>query len=170
MDIDCGVCRLRPYRASDGDSIAELANDYDVWINLRDLFPHPYRRADFDSYFEHSSKQDPVRTLAIVVDGRAVGSVGVVPGADIERVSGEIGYWLGKPFWGRGIATAAVKGATRRAVAQFGFTRVFAIPFVENIGSIRVLEKAGFVREGLMKQSAIKAGKLRDQYLYAWYA
>jgi RimJ/RimL family protein N-acetyltransferase len=85
-------------------------------------------------------------------------------------VNAEIGYWLGKPYWGRGITTAALKGATPYACRQFGLTRVFAIPFVHNVGSIRALEKAGYVREGLMKQSAIKDGVVQDQYLYAWYA
>lgn len=170
MRIDCGICVLRQFQASDAPHIAALANERDIWINLRDRFPHPYELAHGEAFVARAAAQDPPTSLAICVDERAVGGVGLILGQDIERVSAEIGYWLGKPYWGRGIMSAALSASTQYAVQQFGLTRVFAIPFVDNIGSIRVLEKAGYVREGLMKQSAIKNGVVRDQYLYAWYA
>lgn len=170
MRIDCGICVLRQFQASDAPHIAALANERDIWINLRDRFPHPYELAHGEAFVTRAAAHDPPTNLAICVDERAVGGVGLILGQDIERVSAEIGYWLGKPYWGRGIMSAALSASTQYAVQQFGLTRVFAIPFVDNIGSIRVLEKAGYVREGLMKQSAIKNGVVRDQYLYAWYA
>ena len=108
--------------------------------------------------------------MAICVDNRAVGSIGLILGKDIERVSAEIGYWLGKPYWGRGITSVALHAATEYALETFPLLRIFAIPFADNLASVRVLEKAGYVREGLMKNSAVKEGKVRDQYLYAFYA
>jgi RimJ/RimL family protein N-acetyltransferase len=170
MKVDCGVCELRPFRPDDAPSIAELANDRDIWINLRDRFPHPYELSHAKAYIVRVSKQNPPTSLAISFAGRAVGSISVILGSDIERVNAEIGYWLGKPYWGRGILSAALGAMTQYAIKEFKLTRVFAVPFVRNPASSRVLEKTGFIREGLMKQSAIKDGVVEDQYLYAFYA
>jgi RimJ/RimL family protein N-acetyltransferase len=89
---------------------------------------------------------------------------------DIERVSAEIGYWLGEAFWGRGICTDAVRAVTDYAMRTHGLTRVYAVPFTRNTASCRVLEKAGFVREACMRRSAIKDGHICDQYPYALVA
>ncbi|HJQ19689.1 MAG TPA: GNAT family protein [Gemmatimonadaceae bacterium] len=168
--IDCGPCALRPWRLDDAEALADVANEREIWMQLRDRFPHPYTRAHADGWVQHAVTQQQPTDLAIAVDGRAAGGIGITLGSDIERVNAEIGYWLGKRYWGRGIVSAALRAMTRYAIEEFSLTRVFAIPFVENAGSIRVLEKAGYVREGLMKQSAIKDGVVRDQYLYAYYA
>lgn len=170
MKIDCGICVLRKFESGDTPLIAQLANDRDVWLNLRDRFPHPYELAHGEAFVSAAAKEDPPTNLAVCVDNRAVGTVGIILGKDIERVSAEIGYWIGKPYWGRGITSVALKAATEYAITTFKLTRVFAIPFAHNLPSVRVLEKAGFVREGLLKQSAIKDGVVQDQYLYAFYA
>ena len=114
--------------------------------------------------------QETQARFAICTDDRPVGGIGLSPGTDIERVNAEIGYWLGRNCRGRGIVTATLEALTRHAIVAFNLTRVFAVPFVENAASIRVLEKAGFVCEGLMKQSAIKDGVVRSRYLSAYYA
>ena len=88
---------------------------------------------------------------------------------DVERVSAEIGYWIGESFWGRGIATAALTAVTAEAFKRFEITRLYAVPFADHAASVRVLEKAGYVREGHLRQSAIKDGKIRDQLLFAAY-
>jgi len=167
--IDCGVCVLRPFEPSDAASLAELANDHDVWINLRDRFPHPYELKHAEAFIADAATRNPLTNLAVCVDDRVVGSIGIIPGTDIERVSGEIGYWLGKPYWGRGIMTAALKAATPRFAEQLGLTRVFAAVFTFNVGSARILEKAGYVREAYQRQAAIKEGVVYDQYVYAWH-
>ena len=107
--------------------------------------------------------------LTADLDYEAVGGLTLVPGHDIERVSVEIGYWLGRALWGRGIVTDAVRAATGHAFAALDARRVFAVPFADNVASHRVLEKAGYVREGTMRRSAIKDGVLHDQQLYAAY-
>ena len=78
-----------------------------------------------------------------------------------------MGYWLSEEFWGRGIATRAVTAMSDWAFAQYNLTRVFAMAFAHNAASIRVLEKAGFVREGILRRSAIKNGVILDQVLFA---
>jgi RimJ/RimL family protein N-acetyltransferase len=101
---------------------------------------------------------DPPRSQAIVVDGRAVGGVGLELMTDVNRRSAEIGYWLGVDYWGRGIATEAVTLVTTWAFGAHGLLRIFAQPFAENRGSRRVLEKAGYALEGTMRRSAVKDG------------
>ena len=80
-----------------------------------------------------------------------------------------MGYWLGRAVWGRGLATAAVREITNYAFRDLRMHRVFAGPFAHNGASHRVLEKAGYVREGLMRRGVVKDGKVLDQILYAAY-
>ena len=170
MRIDCGVCTLRPFDPADAAAITPLLNDRDVWLNLSDRIPYPYLLEHGEEFVRVARAKTPPVNFAICVDGRVVGSIGIVPGEGISRVSAEVGYWLGKPYWRRGIATAALKSITPYAVEHFDLTRVFANVFAHNSGSIRILEKAGYVREGSMKHSSIKDGVIQDEYLYAWYA
>jgi len=86
----------------------------------------------------------------------------------VERVGAEIGYWLGVPFWGRGIMTAALQAVTAHAFREHPeLRRIWAVPFAWNPASMRVLEKAGYRAEGRMRESAVKDGKIVDQMLYA---
>ena len=106
---------------------------------------------------------------AIDVAHEAIGGIGIELHSDVERVSAEIGYWLGEKYWNRGIATDALKAVTVEAFKQFEITRLYAVPFADHVASVRVLEKAGYAREGHLRQSAIKDGKIRDQLLFAAY-
>lgn len=169
MELVCETCRLRAMVPSDAASLARHANDRDIWLNLRDRFPHPYTEADAEAYIAHIATKEPTTSFAIVVDDAAVGGVGLMLSHDIERVSAEIGYWLGRAYWGRGIITDAVRAATEYAFTTLDLRRVFAVPFAHNLASQRVLEKIGYVREGAMRRSAIKDGRLLDQFLYAAY-
>ena len=153
---------------SDVESVATYANNRKVWLNLRDAFPHPYRRTDAQRFIRAVREREPETTFAIEVNGEAIGSIGFQLHGDVERVSAEIGYWIGEPFWGRGIATAALVAVTRYAVETHGLTRVFAVPFAWNTASCRVLEKAGYVLEGRLRRSAIKDGRITDQMQYAF--
>lgn len=165
--IPAGPCLLRPWRADDLDSLVAHANNAAIARNLRDAFPHPYTRADAEFWISLASSLDPPLHFAIVHDGEAVGGIGVKPGLDVERVSGEIGYWLGQRVWGRGLATAAVVALVDHLFASTELTRLFALPFAHNAASRRVLEKAGFHLEALLRKSAIKEGIVVDQALYA---
>ncbi|HEY7057654.1 MAG TPA: GNAT family protein, partial [Vicinamibacterales bacterium] len=106
-------------------------------------------------------------TFAIDVGGEAVGGIGFSPGTDVERFSAEIGYWLGEPFWGRGIAAEALRLVSEYAFAECNVLRLFALPFADNQRSMRVLEKAGYTREAILRASSVKFGDIRDQALYA---
>jgi RimJ/RimL family protein N-acetyltransferase len=167
VHLDCGPCVVRSWRPGDEDALARHANDRGVWLNLRDRFPHPYTRTDAESWVRFAAGQKPEVNFAIAVDGQAVGGIGLVLHDDVERCSAEIGYWLGRAFWGRGLATAAVRGLTDYAFATHALTRVYALPFADNAASVRVLEKAGYQFEGRLRRASVKDGQVRDQLLYA---
>ena len=168
MTLTLRTCEVRSWRPGDVDSVTVHANNRNVAINLRDRFPSPYTRRDGREFIKMARRMKPESFFAIAVGGEAVGGIGFVPGHDVERVSSEIGYWLGEAFWGRGIVTDALIAVTRYAIDTHGFTRLFALPFAHNQASCRVLEKAGYVLEGRLRNSAIKEGKLVDQLQYAF--
>jgi ribosomal-protein-alanine N-acetyltransferase len=160
-------CIVRRFLATDAASVASVANDHRIWLQLRDLFPHPYQVADAERYIGGVASVDPPLSLVIIVDDRAVGGVGLQPMTDVNRRTAEIGYWIGAAFWGRGIATEAVTLVTDWAFGAHGFLRIFAQPFAGNLASRRVLEKAGYELEGTMRCSAVKDGEVLDQCMYA---
>jgi RimJ/RimL family protein N-acetyltransferase len=161
-------CEVRSWHASDLASLVEHANNRNIWLNLRDRFPSPYTAADGRHFLKSVRSSSPETLFAIAVDREAVGGIGFVLQKDVERVSAEIGYWLGEPYWGRGIVTEALVAVTKYAIDQHGFTRVFAVPFASNRASCRVLEKAGYTLEARLRRSAIKDGQIIDQLQYAY--
>jgi RimJ/RimL family protein N-acetyltransferase len=160
-------CVIRPFERGDELSIVRHADNRNVWINLRDYFPHPYTLADARVWIEDQIRSREENHWAIEVDGHVVGGIGLVPRDDVNRLNAEIGYWLGEAYWGRGIMTEAVGAVTKHAFHTRGFVRVFAEIFEWNPSSMRVLEKNGYEREGLLRKSALKSGQLIDQVLYA---
>lgn len=170
MKIPLRTCEVRSWTPADVDSLVAHADNRNIAINLRDRFPSPYTRRDGRDFIKTARRMDPESFFAIAVDGAAVGGIGFVPQQDVERVSSEIGYWLGEAYWGRGIATDALIAVTRYAMDTQGFTRMFALPFSDNLASCRVLEKAGYVLEARLRKSAIKDGRLCDQMQYAFIA
>jgi RimJ/RimL family protein N-acetyltransferase len=169
MEIECETCLLRPLVPGDAPALAEHANDREVWMNLRDAFPHPYALSDAEAYIALVMARSVQTSFAIVVDGVVGGNISLRPGTDIDRISAELGYWLGRPFWGRGVITDAVQATTSYGFEVLKLHRVFAVPFARNLASKRVLEKCGFAQEGLMRRSAIKDGRILDQHLFAAY-
>ena len=135
--------------------------------HLRDRFPHPYTWKDAQLFLTAASSEEPQTNFAIEVAGEAAGGLGFVPGNDVERYSAEVGYWLGQACWGRGVATEALVLFTRHAFTELGLLRLFALPLADNVASIRVLEKAGYMAEGVLRSSCVKFGQPRDQAIYA---
>ncbi len=166
LELACGACRLRPLRPEDAPAIARYANNPKVAMYLRDRFPHPYATDDALRFFNYASQTAEECVACIDVGGEAAGAIGLQFRQDIERCSAELGYWLGEPFWGRGLITAAIRGFTAWAMPRFQLTRVYAEVFADNPASARVLEKAGFTRVGLLRQAAVKHGRHHDYLLY----
>lgn len=169
MRLELSRCTVRPWAEADLNALARHANNRNVSIHLRDRFPYPYEPEHARKFLDWLATQDAPTVWAIEVDGEAAGGIGIEPKTDVERISAEIGYWLGEACWGRGIVTEALQAVTAEVFRHFELMRLYALPFADNPASVRVLEKAGYVLEGRLRQSAIKDGTVRDQLLYAAY-
>ena len=167
MEIELNSCRVRSWRWQDQDSLVDHANNRNVWINLRDRFPHPYTVADARGWLQSVAEARPETNFAIEVDNLAVGGIGFCVQDDVSFRSAEIGYWLGEEFWGRGICTEALVAVSRFALASHDLCRLYAHVFEWNSRSARVLEKAGYVFEGRLRKSVTKDGRTIDQLMYA---
>ncbi|HEX6986895.1 MAG TPA: GNAT family N-acetyltransferase [Planctomycetaceae bacterium] len=165
--LDCGPCVIRPWRGDDLPALLRYADNPKVAANLRDRFPHPYTEADARAWLAFVAADAEGVHLVIEVAGGFAGTIGLEPQKDVNAGTAEIGYWLGEPFWGRGIATAAVRALTRHALTTLGYRRLFATALMTNAASRRVLEKAGYRLEGVLRRSAVKNGRVLDQALYA---
>lgn len=160
---------LREWRSTDIDAVAQYAANPRIAAWLRDVFPHPYTRADAERYIRDCIANEGKGQLcrAITEGGTAVGSIGVFRQTDIAARSAELGYWLGEPFWGKGIMTAAVQELCALVFSSTDIVRIYAEPFADNAASRRVLEKAGFVLEGILRKSVCKNGVFHDACMYA---
>lgn len=165
MRILLKTCELRSFRPSDAPSLALHANNRRVWINLRDRFPHPYALEHAEEFIHAVTTTPPESHFAIVVDGAAAGAIGLMFQDDVYRRSAEVGYWLGEPFWGRGIVTEALRTITEWGFERFDLCRIYACVFEWNPASVRVLEKAGYEVEGRHRKAVTKDGHTVDQVM-----
>ncbi len=162
-----GKISLRSLRKSDIPQLTKLANNKNVWDNLRDLIPHPYLEKDAEEFIELTPAGEVNLTFGIEFEGELCGVIGLVPQKDVYRKSAEIGYWIGEPYWGKGIATIAVDLMTRYGLDDLNFARIFTGVFEYNIASMRVLEKNGYQTEGVAKMAVIKNGKTWDEHRFS---
>ena len=167
VELSLVSCRLRPLRRGDEESLTLQANNRKVWLNLRDPFPHPYTRADAEQWIKATAAEGLPSHLAVEVGGEVVGGIGLRFEPDRATRTAEVGFWLGEPFWGRGIMTESVRAFTEYAFATFGLRRIFARVFEWNPASMRVLEKSGYAREDRLPKSVTKDGKTIDEMLFA---
>lgn len=162
-------CILRKWRLSDAQDLAAALNNEKIRNNLRDGLPLPYTQKDARDYITAmlSSQEDSAFAYAITVDDRAVGSIGAFRQGNIHRQTAELGYYLAEEYWGRGIMTDAIRQLCGIIFETTDILRIYAEPFAYNTGSRRALEKAGFRFEGMMKNNAVKNGKVVDMALYS---
>lgn len=158
---------LRSWQVTDVPSLVHYANNANIANNLTDGFPHPYTETNAQQFIQMAANGNPVTIMAITIDGAAVGGIGLHLQHDIFRNNAELGYWLGEPFWGKGIVTEAIRQMVHYGFQQLPINRIFARPFGRNIASQRVLEKAGFVLEARFEKTLIKNGILEDELVYA---
>ncbi len=159
--------KLRPFTLDDLDSLVKYANNPKIAANMTDQFPHPYTRETGEKFIAMAISHDPIRIRAIEVNGGACGGIGIHPGEDVHRKNAEMGYWLAEPFWGKGIITEAIKQAIEYGFKTFDISRIFARPYGFNLASQRVLEKAGFKKEAVLKNTLFKNGEYTDEVIYS---
>ncbi|WP_268033261.1 GNAT family N-acetyltransferase [Algoriphagus sp. PAP.12] len=143
-----------------------LANNPKIAMNLRDSFPQPYTIHDARHWIEHNQKFNPPHNFAIEFEGKLAGSIGCDRGKDELRTNMELGFWVGEPFWGKGIATEAVKLFTQHLLDRFDIQRIYAQVYDFNVESMNVLEKAGYIPEAILKKAFIKRNVVGDIFQY----
>lgn len=157
---------LRPWKKEDAQQLASIANNRNVWLNLRDAFPHPYTVIDAMQWIQLRTSEQPVLHFCILYEGKVAGSIGIVLKEDVYRKTVELGYFIGEPFRGKGIATKAVGFVTDYIERSFDIVRIFAEVFEHNKASMNVLRKNGFHLEGIRKKAVIKNGVIMDDYVW----
>jgi ribosomal-protein-alanine N-acetyltransferase len=166
--LSAATCRLRPYRPGDVDGLLAVADDPLVarWMTAR--FPHPYTRADAETWVALATAVEPAEHFVIEVGGTFAGAVGVMARrGEFEGVA-IFGYWLGRAYWGRGIATDAARTLSDHAFRTRGVRRLEATVFSPNAASARVLEKCGFTLEARMREGVVERdGTVCDMLLYS---
>jgi RimJ/RimL family protein N-acetyltransferase len=167
MRLELPSCIVRPWRHSDKAALLKFADNPNVSRGLTDRFPFPYTPEDADWWLTMASTQNAGHHFAIEVANEAVGGIGFEPQEAERRCGAEIGYWLGEPFWGKGIATESLKAVTAEVFATTDLLRLQAGVYAFNTGSARVLEKAGYVHEGTHRKAVIKRGEIHDLFMYA---
>lgn len=162
---------IREWQEYDCKALASIANDPQVAGQLRDAFPSPYTEEDAAFFINHARRttQDKGWLCAITSDGVVVGGISLTFGSDVYSRSAELGYWVTREYWGQGIATEAVRQICGQAFRETGVLRIEAEVFADNPGSIRVLEKNQFIREGYFCQRVFKNGRLLDSVFFACF-
>lgn len=167
MKIRLSKAVIRDFKMSDKTSIAKHANNRKIWRNVRNAFPHPYTIENAEWWLS-SIIEEKVRTkFAIVVDGNAIGGIGLEVKEDVYSKTMEFGYWIGEEYWGRGIITEAIRAISDYAFQHFDIMRLEAHVYHWNIGSMKALEKAGFEKEAILKKRVFKDGEYVDEHIFA---
>jgi [ribosomal protein S5]-alanine N-acetyltransferase len=166
MEITFGSWQLREWQPGDEQALVKYANNRKIWLNLRDTFPHPYTAEDAKWWISHAADKRGTN-FAVINGNEAIGGIGLELRDDVYRRSAEVGYWLGEPFWGKGIATHALGALVKHAFSSFDLARLYANVFEWNPASSRVLEKNGFLLEGIQRKSITKDGRTIDSFLYS---
>ncbi|MDE6105016.1 MAG: GNAT family N-acetyltransferase [Clostridia bacterium] len=164
MDI-----KIRQWKIEDAESMAEVLNNKKIMDNLRDGLPYPYTADDAREYINFLLNADKNSTFAfaVIYGEKFVGCVGVFRQTNVSFRTAEMGYYIGEPYWNKGIATCAIKQACDYIFENTDIIRIYAEPFARNKASCRVLEKAGFTCEGTLRSNVVKNGIIEDSKMYA---
>ena len=158
---------LRYFKKSDIDDLVKICNDkeFNQYIPL----PYPYYENDAKDWILAMPKRRKAGLeydFAIIKkdDKKLIGSISLM----INKIypCAEIGYWIAKPFWGKGYATEATKKIIEFAFENLGLHKVYAKCYRENIASAKVIEKSGLVKVGILTEHALKNGKFHDCILF----
>lgn len=167
MEIQGTHFLLRKIKEDDRFELARIADNKKIWLNLRDIFPHPYTLEDADFFINMLMSENPQYNFAIEFESKFAGMIGLLPKEDIYRKTAEIGYWLGEPYWGKGIMREACQLLTNYGLYTLDFIRLQTGVFDGNIASMKILEKCSYEKDGVFKKSIIKDGVVFDEHRYS---
>ena len=166
IEIHFNEYTLRSLKEEDADSMSRNANDAEVSKYLRDSFPYPYKKENALQWIKFSLEQNVDLLLGIANKEEVIGGIGAHPNSDVHRFTAEVGFWLGKDYWNRGITSGALRAFCKYLFTNFNFNRLTANVFEGNEASKKVLEKCGFSLEGIHPESVYKNGKFTSHYSY----
>ena len=161
------MVQIRKLQLDDADILSQLMNNINIWNNLRDRIPFPYSRKDALTFIKLSHTNDHLHNFAITYQNNFCGVIGFVRQTDIHKLSVELGYWIGEPYWHKGIATRSIQLATEWAFRNLEINRIFASVFEHNYVSMKALLKNNYQREAILKKAILKNGKILDEHIFA---
>ncbi|WDS35796.1 GNAT family protein [Pseudoxanthomonas sp.] len=167
LRLECEDFVLRRWCIDDLESLLRHADDERVVAGLSDRFPSPYTRSDGEHFLSGRVVDLSHPVLAIECDGQACGGIGARPGMGERRHSAELGYWLGRQYWGRGLMTRVVRLYADWAMQALRLYRLGAHVLDSNPASARVLLKNGFSEEGTLRCALVKHGRVHDLRSFA---
>jgi RimJ/RimL family protein N-acetyltransferase len=160
---------LRPFELSDAPRVKLLAGDRDIAATTLNV-PHPYEDGMAEKWIgshqeRFDKEEEVVFAITLKAGGELIGAIGLILKRDHEKA--ELGYWIGKPYWGRGYCTEAARAVLRYAFTDLRLNRVHAYQFRHNPASGRVMQKLGMRHEGRLRQHVKKWGQFVDNELYS---
>ena len=160
---------IRRYRFSDAEALTRHANNIKIWRNMQDTFPYPYTLEKAKWWINRTLEEEVASNFTITKDDEVIGGIGFLHRDNVFRKTMEIGYWLGEAHWGRGVVTQAVQAMIDYIFKKFDIACIEGRVFGWNVGSMRVLEKVGFEKEGILKKRVFKDGEYTDLHIYGYY-
>lgn len=160
------MIRLRELVKDDRQLLVEYLNNGQLVKYLSSRIPQPYSLADADWWIEIGCKEGAL-ARAITCNDVFCGVVGIYTKTAEYAHTAELGYWVAQQYWNLGIASAAVTQFTELVFASTAIRRIYAVVAAPNLASVQVLQKAGYLQEGVLKLAVQKQGQLCDEYLFA---
>ena len=159
---------LRRLNSDDKKRIAELANNKNIWDNLRDFIPFPYELQDAEFFINLTLQESPEQTFGIINDkDELCGVISLIVQNDVYRKSAELGYWIGEQYWGKGLATKAIEDISKYGFEQLCLERLYAGVYEFNIASMKALENNGYRKEGIFRKSVFKNSTFFDEHRFS---
>jgi len=158
---------LRSLKPEDINSLVKYANNRSIWLNLMDGFPYPYTKKDAKKWISYCLTKSTNIHLAIIYKNELVGAIGAEFKEDIYRYNAELGYWIGEPFWSKGILSRVIEKLTPFLFDSYKINRIYGHVYPDNKGSKKVLLRNGFKKEGLLRKAAFKDGFFIDIEIFS---
>ena len=158
--------KLRNWNRADVPALARHLNNKNIWDNCRDALPYPYTEKDAEQFISFVEGQSEQSNYCIEINHEAAGNISFIRGTDVERYNAELGYWLAEPYWNLGIMTEAIKQAVEDYLSHSDTVRIHAHVYENNLASMKVLEKAGSHKCGILRKACFKNGRFVDCHCY----
>ena len=157
---------FRSYSLDYTDTFAQMRNNPNILNNGYDKTPDPFTKRDAIDFITLQLNKKPPQRFLIFYNNELAGEIGITIQDDVHRLCAEIGYFIAEPFWGKGLATEAIKKMTEYTFATFDIIRLVAGVFDFNKASMKALEKNGYYLESIRKRSVIKNGQIIDDHIW----